>query len=318
MKKLFVAILMSVYIFGCASTSNKILPPIYDVRHPFILGILDPLNPKDSTVTSILVDIVGKSELVSGFLCEPLDKSQVDFFLRVDKFAVKKRKSGLLQTKCENHGSLVVSLLDPEQIPLANYEENGTWGNRSFNLFSTNEGIEFLTSSLVTRVLDRVSEDLEGGLVKFNHRIEKEDKELKYGVTFKYPDIKHFKRRSIHIKSKLLGTQPPEDVNLELINGGGNRKVSHKLYFESLRNVTSGKEWSFVKEVSLSEIPFNTKLYYRVVSSDIEGNKFELAKGNFKTISSELFRLKQVEVLTQGTIITSFAGLFVVMIMYSI
>jgi|GEM_PF-4972278 len=318
MKNILLFIALSVYISGCASIPGKILPPIYEERYPFIAGIANPTNEKDSTVTSVLVDIIGKSELVSGLLNAPCDNTQVDFLLRVDRFNVEIRKSGLFSLRWKMQGSLLISLLDRDLKTLESYEENATSDEKSYNLFSHAPGLSLLTTSLITRILDRVSQDLESGIVKSKHLLKMEDKVSFSSVSLKYPDISHFRRRNVLITTKLMGTQPPMNVRFQLNRKDGSEVFSQKLYFEHLRNVNREKEWSFFNEVSISELPFNSRFNYRLVSNDIECKEVEFENGMVETIPGELFRLKQAEVIAQGTIITVFAGLFVVMMLYSI
>ncbi|MCK4575859.1 hypothetical protein KAU34_05595, partial [candidate division WOR-3 bacterium] len=66
-----------------------------------------------------------------------------------------------------------------------------------------------------------------------------------------------------------------------------------------------------------AEIPLNDFLEYRIISKDIMKNENVVEKGNLRTISKGLFRLKQTEVLTHGVILTTFSGLVLIMFLYS-
>jgi hypothetical protein len=98
----------------------------------------------------------------------------------------------------------------------------------------------------------------------------------------------------------------------------GNEIFSSQLFFERSRSINGSREWLYELQLADRSLPFNRTLLYEIESIDAMGTRDIVSSGNYKTISREMFRLKQAEVLTHGTIITAFGGLFVVMMLYSI
>jgi len=62
----------------------------------------------------------------------------------------------------------------------------------------------------------------------------------------------------------------------------------------------------------------NALIEFNILSKDIMGNEDVVGKGEMRTIADGLFCMKQAEVLVHGTIITSFCGIFIVMLLYSL
>lgn len=189
---------------------------------------------------------------------------------------------------------------------------------KSFNPFSRNYETEFLLSELVTIAPDNIASYLESEKVKMHHKIIKEEKVAKSDVTVPYPTLTDFRRKTVSVKTAIQGNVPPDEVKIVLNKSNEEPFLTQRLYFDKLRNIDGHKEWFYSSEVNNKKIPLNALIEYNILSKDIMGNEDVVGKGEMRTIADGLFRMKQAEVLVHGTIITSFCGIFIVMLLYSL
>ncbi len=302
---------------GCAHLPKSVLPPLYENRYPIIVGVQSSKIKLKPTIDSLLVSLLSNSGIVSGVVKAPFDKKMIDIIMSVEDISVSKKSGGFLSRNWEVSGSLTIDLNDAKGNHIKTYRAETKKTGASFPLFPRYDVMPLLFSDLITRILDEVNDDFEGNEPEITHINITEHKEGTSETNLLYPILSDFKRNFIRINAEFQGSVPPERVTVSL-SKDIEPFLQQELYFRIMKGEAVEKKWLFSRDVSDISIPFDKNINYQILVKDAMGNEDIISKGTLRTISKSLFRLKQIEVITQGTIITSFGGLLVVLLMYSL
>jgi hypothetical protein len=317
MKKSIFLMLFLVYLYGCAHSPYKVLPPIYEADYPIIIGVTDSEQQYNVDIDSFLVDIISSSNLVSGVLSEPFDKSIVDILLSVEDVSIKTEKKGFFPLRWVTKGSMCLVVSDTENKRVKDYSSESKREGSSWNPLCRNFETKLLIIDLITDILDDILSDFEDETINPTHRIVKENKSTTIDINVRYPTLTDFRRKRIDIITSLTGEIPPSDVDVRLDLIGRDVVIDKKLYYEHLRSINNKKVWTY-KGMVESYLPPSITIEYEAKYSDTMGNNKIFSKGELKTISSSLYRFKQAEILMHGTIISTFGGFVIVMLLYSL
>ncbi len=302
---------------GCAHLPKSVLPPLYENRYPIIVGVQSSQTKMKATIDSLLVSILSNSGIVAGVVKEPFDKKTIDIIMSVEDISVSKKSGGFLSSNWEVSGSLTIDVNDAKGNHIKTYHAETKKTGASFPLFARYDVMPLLFSDLITRILDDLNDDFERNEPNITHITITELKEGTSEANLLYPILSDFRRNLIRINAEFHGSIPPERVTVSL-SKNSEPFLEQELYFRIMRGGDVKKTWLFSRDISDISIPFNKNINYQILVKDAMGNEDILSKGTLRTISKSLFRLKQIEVITQGAIITSFGGLLVVVLMYSL
>jgi hypothetical protein len=170
----------------------------------------------------------------------------------------------------------------------------------------------------MTSIIDEMDEDFQEEEPLVIHAMMDEEKSFRGDAYLEYPTLSHFSRNRIFAMAKIEGEIPLSEVRLRVMTGEGADLFTQQMYYEGGREVNGHKDWLYKLHVEDQMLPFGKKLLYEIESIDAMGAHDNISDGTLHTISRGMYRLKQAEVLTHGTIITAWGGLFVVMLLYSL
>jgi len=317
----FIFILLVLAIVGCRQITKTILPPIYENKYPLIIGILDSRDEKYKEVDSLLINIITNSKLASGVLNEPFHREMVDVIMRVKDVSIKEERKGFFPSRCKLKGKLSIDVLRQDGKTVKTYTVEREIETRSCNPFSMGCENKLLLSDLIITVIEEITADNEGKKFEIVHRIFEERKRAHSSATLLYPILTDFNRKKLSVITTFIGNVPPNEVRFVMSEKGSLYEepfLSEELYFNRIENIGKQKKWSYHREFNKKGIPLNTKFEYVILTKDVVRSEDVITKGELKTISVRLFRLKQIEVLAHGTIITTFGGFIVLMFLYSL
>ncbi|MCK4234055.1 hypothetical protein KAX75_06470 [candidate division WOR-3 bacterium] len=309
--------MLSLYLSGCAHSPKRFLPPISENKYPIIVGIISSKDESQIDINSVLVNIISNSGLTAGVLNEPFNKEMVDVIVAVKNVSISKTKSGIFPWRWRVQGELSLDVFDYDDNLIGSYIVKESREGKSFLPIFINYEIDILISELVINAIENFALDLENRKIEAHHTVVKEEKVSKSDVIIHYPVLTDFRRKTISVKTTLQGNVPPDMVEIEISKNNNAPFLTQQLYFSQVKNINNHKEWLYCADIINAEIPLNDFLEYRIISKDIMKNENVVEKGNLRTISKGLFRLKQTEVLTHGVILTTFSGLVVIMLLYS-
>lgn len=317
MKKTIFLVIFLIYLYGCAHSPDRVLPPIYEADYPIIIGVMDSEKQYDVDIDSLLADIISSSNLVSGVLIEPFDRNITDILINIEGIEIETEKKGILPLRWVTKGSMSLVVNHTKNDQSKTYNSNSKREGSSLNPFSNNFEKNLVITELITNILDDVLEDFEDETIEPSHRIVKESKSTIFDINLRYPTLTDFRRNRIDIMTSITGEVPPSDVNVKLDFQDRDIYINKELTYEKSNSINNKKKWIY-KGIVERYLPASTKIEYEAEYSDVMGNSEIFSKGELKTISTNLYRVKQAEVIMHGTIISTFGGFFVVMILYSL
>lgn len=317
MKRLLIIILFGTAI-GCSHSTRQILPPLYEEHYPIIVGIRSYDSKGGTDIDSVLTSILIGSDFAAGVLEEPFENVMVDIVLEIEEYNTSIEKSGFLPLRYEIESDMVMKMLHPNGDLIKRYSSKGRVEQRSLNPFARYSGDEVLCAELLTSIIDDIDEDFQKKEPEIVHSPWSDEKSFETETRLVYPTLTHLSRNGIYAKANIKGKVPPRRVTLNVVDSGGDSLLSHQLFYETTRNLNGSREWLYQLHLNDISMPFSRNIGYEIVSIDAMEEKDALAMGRLQTISNGMFRLKQVEVIAHGTIITAFGGLMIVMMMYAI
>ncbi|OQX55388.1 MAG: hypothetical protein B5M53_04215 [Candidatus Cloacimonas sp. 4484_209] len=305
-------------MFGCTHRPAVFLPPIYEERAPLIIGVAHYVNYNEINIDSLLTVIINNSDIASGVITAPFNKDIVDIIIEVNNLTIQKKTDKIFPKRFIVKGELAISVYTQDNKLIKTYTSSTEKKIMSFNPFSHDLKLKMVLSELIIDILDDMENDFKNMTFSVRHKkLLDKKREVFTLITQEYPTLTDFNKRDLFVKTVFKGRVPPYEIRMELKNKN-KILVSSKLYFVNIRNVSDKKMWFYKNCFSCSDLPFNTSLHYELTTMDIMGNHNCITDGELKTISKGLFRLKRVEIITQGAIITVFGTLITLTILYSL
>jgi hypothetical protein len=303
---------------GCAHLSERAIPPMFEDRHPFIVGVSDSDKSAYPGVNTLLLKVITNSGLASGVVNEPFDKELVDVIVKIEELSLKEIKSGFIPKRMVVEGSITIDFFNSSDSEIGSYTAEGIRERSSMNPFSSDYESDYLLTELISDVLDDFADDIEENPVSLTHKEVKEEKVGRVHVGLLYPILTEFRRNTLKAEASIRGKIPPSLVEISLSQGNGEVFVTEEFFFTEIEESDGLKEWSYNIHMGKNILPLGSEIKYEVSSHDVMGNYCTVRKGEFRTISKGFFKLKQVEAITHGALITTFGGLAMVMLLYSL
>lgn len=317
MKRLLLVILLCSGC-GCTQKARQVLAPLYEQHYPFLIGVRSYENKEVADIDSLFAAILIGSGFSAGVVEEPFDDAMVDFILAIDTLSVSARKSGFILKRVELRGELLVRMFTRDGDVLREYGSKAQVETSSLNPFCSCRDYRVLCGELITSIIDEIDEDFQQDAPAIVHGEMEDDKSFASNVNLSYPTLTYFSRNGISATASISGRIPLRTVTIHVTARNGDSLFTRPLYYEGSRLLNGRREWLYGLYPGDTRLPFGERLSYELSCIDATEKRVAISRGALQTISGGMFRLKQAEVLTHGTIITAFGGLFAVMLLYSI
>jgi hypothetical protein len=303
---------------GCARSTKHILPPLYESQYAVVVGIESSGEGETREVSTMLASIAMKSGFTAAVLEQPFDAEMVDLVLRVREVSIVPRTYGFIPRRIEFKGMLFVQLMDNKGSVIKDYRTQGTIEQSSLNPFGGSGDAKLLIVEMITSILDDLDDDMQEEAPRVVRRKVNDESRIESKVELSYPILSDLRRNEIHAHTRIQGILPPRKVTLHVLDRQGARSVSQQLYYDAVARRNGTSQWDFSATTGTHSIPFASMVHYEVEITDVDGISRIVSEGSLKTVSKGMYKIKQAEVLTHGTIFSAFGGLVLVMLLYSL